>query len=237
MSTRPLSATAYIAVALYFTYMGATFGVKYTSVSNAGFLCALTVVVVPILDFVFKKRVPERKLGIVVLMCLIGIALLTLTDELTLAIENLLCIMCAVAYAVDVVITETAVNKEEVNPFQLGIFQLFFTGIFCLITMLITEKPALPQTGTVWFSIIFLAVFCTGAAYVIQCLAQCHTSAAHVGVIFTLEPVFSGLVAFFLPGEILTPRAYVGAAILMSGLFIMKLDVKKIHRNLVKNRR
>jgi drug/metabolite transporter (DMT)-like permease len=217
----------YIAVALYFTYIGATFGVLYTSISNAGFLCALSVVVVPILDFLFKKKIPSRKLGIVVIMCIIGIGLLTLTNEFKLAWGDLLCIMCAVAYAVDMVITESAVKREEVNPFQLGVFQLLFTGLFCLVTMILTETPTIPETDTVWFSIIFLTVFCTGVAYLIQCLAQCYTTAAHVGVIFTLEPVFSGLVAFFFAGEILAPRAYVGAILLVSGLFIMELDVKK----------
>lgn len=226
----------YIAVALYFTYIGATFGVKYTSISNAGFLCALTVVVVPILDFIFKKKIPNRKLGIVVFMCLIGIGLLTLTSELTLALGDILCIMCAIAYAVDMVITETAVKKEEVNAFQLGVLQLLFMGLLCFVTMMITETPVLPKTGTVWFSILFLMIFCTGGAYVIQCLAQCHTTAAHAGVIFTLEPVFSGLVAFFLAGEVLTPRAYAGAVILVSGLFIMELDIKKIYGKLAKSR-
>lgn len=224
----------YIAVALYFTYIGATFGVLYTSISNAGFLCALSVVVVPILDFLFKKKIPSRKLGIVVIMCIIGIGLLTLTNEFKLAWGDLLCIMCAVAYAVDMVITESAVKREEVNPFQLGVFQLLFTGLFCLVTMILTETPTIPKTDTVWFSIIFLTVFCTGVAYLIQCLAQCYTTAAHVGVIFTLEPVFSGLVAFFFAGEILAPRAYVGAILLISGLFIMELDVKKIYGKLLK---
>ena len=43
---------------------------------------------------------------------------------------------------------------------------------------------------------IFLSVFCTGVAFIIQAVAQQYTTAAHVGIIFTLEPVFSGIVAF-----------------------------------------
>ncbi len=75
---------------------------------------------------------------------------------------------------------------------------------------------------------IFLSVFCTGAAFIIQAVAQQYTSASHVGVIFALEPVFAGIVAFFLAGEILTVRAYVGAALLVSSLFIMELDIFKL---------
>ena len=40
------------------------------------------------------------------------------------------------------------------------------------------------------------------------------------------EPVFSGIVAFFFAGEILLPRAYAGALLMLAGLFFMEFDVK-----------
>ena len=38
-----------VGAALVFVYIGATFGVKYTTLSNSGFLCALTVVFTPLI--------------------------------------------------------------------------------------------------------------------------------------------------------------------------------------------
>ncbi|MCI8647869.1 MAG: DMT family transporter [Firmicutes bacterium] len=226
-----------VGIALVFVYIGVTFGVMYTSLSNSGFLCALTVVFTPILAFIFKKQIPDKKLAVVVIMCLVGIGLLTLNEQLKPAVGDILCIMCAVAYAVDLLITETAVAKEEVDAFQLGVFQLGFTGLFNCILAFLTEEPHLPQSGAVWGSVIFLAVFCTGVAFIVQAIAQQYTSASHVGVIFTLEPVFSGIVAFFLAGEVLLPRAYAGAVILLASLFVMELDLSKwIHRNSDKNK-
>ena len=75
----------------------------------------------------------------------------------------------------------------------------------------VCETPRLPGSGPIWGAVAFLAVFCTGLAFIVQTLAQQYTSASHVGVIFTLEPVFAGIVAFLFAGEVLTPRAYVGA--------------------------
>lgn len=220
--------SAIIGFALLFVYIGATFGVKYTSLSNAGFLCALTVIITPILAFFFLKQIPEKKLALVVIMCLIGIALLTLKDNLRPALGDIFCIMAAFAYAVDLLLTEIAVNKEQVNAFQLGVFQLGFTGLFNLIISLFAETPTLPHSPGTWTAVLFLSVFCTGIAFIAQALAQQYTSASHVGVIFSLEPVFAGIVAYFLAGEILSGRAYVGAALLVSGLFIMELDIKKL---------
>ena len=81
--------------ALFCVYTATTFGVKYTSLSNAGFLCALPVVFTPLLDFLFFRRRPSRKLALVLVMAVTGIALLTLSDDLRPALGDVLCILCA----------------------------------------------------------------------------------------------------------------------------------------------
>ncbi|MDD2215586.1 MAG: DMT family transporter [Eubacteriales bacterium] len=219
---------AFIGFILMFVYIGATYGVQYTSLSNTGFLCSLTVVITPILGFFFKGQKPEKKLIIVVIMALIGIALLTLNDQLRPALGDILCIMCAFAYAIHLLVIETAVQKEGVNAFQLGVFQLGFAGLYQLIISFLIETPRFPTTPKVWISVIVLSIFCTGLAFIIQTVAQQYTSASHVGVIFTSEPVFAGLVAFFIAGEVLSVRAYIGAVILLCSILIMELDIRKI---------
>lgn len=223
-----LKYSIFVGVALFFVYTGATFGVKYTTLSNSGFLCALAVMFVPIFEFLFFRKKPERKIVFAVTVSLIGIMLLTLEDDFSINIANLkgdmLCIMCAVAYAIDLIITDRAVAKPEVNAYQLGVFQLGVTGTLMLIMAVIFEKPHLPETAEVWQSIIFLSIFCTGIAFIVQAVAQQYTTASHVGIIFTLEPVFAGIVAFFLAGEVLTVKAYIGAALMIGALFITEID-------------
>ncbi len=215
----------YIGVAIFFTYIGATYGVRYTSLTNAGFLCSLAVIFTPLINTLLNKKMPDKKFRIVVLLSVVGIGLLTLDGRFAFSWGDLLCIGCALAYAVDTIITEKAVRKEEVNPFQIGLFQLLIAGVLFLFSSLMWETPTLPQTPFVWFSVIFLALFCTGIPFIIQPIAQQYTSSNHVGVIFTLEPVFAGMVAYFLAGEILSPRAYVGAGLLIFSLLLMEVSL------------
>ncbi len=221
-----------VGVALFFVYIGTTFGVKYTTLSNAGFLCALTVVFTPIINWLIFKKTPDRKLSFVVIVCFIGIALMTLGDDFSINMANLkgdlLCIMCALCYAADLLFTEKAVLKEEVDAYQLGVFQLGVTGILNLVMAFVSEKPRFPETAEVWGSVVFLAVFCTGVAFVLQPIAQQYTTASHVGVIFTLEPVFAAVVAFFFAGEVLSFKAYIGAFLMMASIFVMETDFKKL---------
>lgn len=223
-----LKYSAYLGFILFVVYIGSTFGVKYTSLSNAGFLCSLAVVVTPILAFFIKKVVPERKLIAAVLLALLGIAFLTLDESLKPAVGDLYCILCAVAYSFHLLLTETAVKKEGVNPFQLGVYQLGFSGIYQLIFSVLTETPRFPTTPKTWISILALAIFCTGISFIVQTIAQQYTTASRVGVIFSLEPVFAALVAFFVAGEILTGRGYFGAVLLLMGIFVMEIDLRDL---------
>lgn len=218
----------YVGISLVLVYIGCTYGVKYTTQSNAGFLCAMTVIFTPILAFFWKRTVPGKKLILVLALCLSGIAMMTLNEQLQIASGDILCLMCAVAYAADLLITERAVSHPEVDAYQLGVFQLLFTGLIMLALALIAEEPCLPQTWHGWFSVSFLAVFCTAVAFIVQAVAQQYTSSTHVGVIFCMEPLFAAVVAYFLAGERLLPRAYLGALLMLAGLIIMEIEPGKL---------
>lgn len=226
--------SAVLGLALVLVYAAVTFGVQYTTLSNAGFLCGLTVIFTPLLSWLIYKKAPSRKVSIVVLLCVTGIALLTLTDNFTIDLSNLLgdflCTLCAFIYAFHLLITERAVSKEEVDPFQLGVFQLGFAGLLNFVMAWLTEAPHMPSNSETWVAVLFLSIFCTGLAFIIQAVAQQYTSASHVGVIFSLEPVFAGVVAFFLAHEILTARAYLGAFLMVLSIFIMEIDFRSLLR-------
>ena len=87
----------------------------------------------------------------------------------------------------------------------------------------VLETPCLPKTPGVWAAAVFLGILCTGVAFVVQTVQQQYTSASHVGLIFTLEPLFSAVVAYFLADEVLSARGYVGAALMMSSLILMEV--------------
>lgn len=216
-----------VGLCLTCVYICCTYGVLYTSISNAGFICALPVVTTPLLEFLLTRRRPERRLLISLALCTVGLALLTLNEQFRPALGDIICLGVAVFYAIDLVITDRAVRHPEVNALQMGICQLGVVGISMLILTLLLEEPHLPTTPVIWGSALFLAIFCSGIAFVVQTVQQQYTTASHVGLIFTLEPLFSAIVAYFLADERLQPRGYVGGILMMASLILMELDWKK----------
>lgn len=233
VSKTTLKYSVLLGITLVFVFIGATFGVKYTTLSNTGFLCGLSVVFTPILSCIVYRKIPDKKLVLVISMSFIGISLLTLKGDFSINYANLkgdlFSIMCGFIYAVDLLLTEKAVLHKEVNPFQVGVFQLAVTGALNLILSLIFEVPQLPTEPKILYSVLFLSIFCTGMAFIVQAIAQQYTTASHVGVIFSLETVFAGIVAFALAGEVLTTKAYIGAILLVASIFVMEIDFKKIN--------
>lgn len=216
-----LSAGAMMACA----YMFSTFGIMYTSLSNSAFLASMTVLFTPLFAFMFKGQRPSPRFKVVLLLSVVGMALLTLNEGLRPALGDIFSIICAVTFAVNLLLVETAVKRPKVDAFSLGVCLLAVVGILMLIASFLFEQPHLPSTAKYWAAALFLALFCTGLAVIVQALAQQHTTASHVGLIYSLEPIFAAIVAYIMAGEVLKVRGYIGAAMMLSAVLLMELDL------------
>ncbi|WP_291564671.1 MULTISPECIES: DMT family transporter [unclassified Clostridium] len=214
-----------LSIILFGVFISMTFGLKYISASNAGFLISLSVVLIPVISFIFLKQKIDKKVIGGVCLALIGIALLTLNTELRLSSGDILCILCALLFATHIVVT--SIFTQKVDSIALGVLQLGFVGIFSVVFSMLIETVKLPSNTTSWFVVLSLSILCTAVGYIVQTTAQQYTSATHTGLILSLEPVFSAVFAYVFLGEILTKKGYVGAVILLLSVLIAELDFKK----------
>ena len=228
MNRRTLRYSILVGLALSGTYVFYGYGLPLTSISNASFVCALPVVFTPVFDFIIHRKRPGRSFGIALVICTVGLALLTLQDSLRPAVGDLICMGVPICYSIDLLLTEKAVNDPAVDPLGLGVGQLGVVAIISLAFSLLLENPCLPSTPPVWAAALFLGILCSGVAFVVQSTQQKYTTASHVGLIFTLEPVFSCIVAFFFANERLNARGYLGAALMLLSLVMMEVDVKTL---------
>lgn len=230
-SKATLKYSVLIGGAYFIAYVSSTIGIMFTSLSNASFLPGLAVVFTPILSALIYKNKIKKKIILVVLMSIVGTALLTLKEGFSInsdyLLGDLLCILTGFFAALAVVLSGGAVAKEKVDSYQLGVYQLGVTGILSLILMFVFEKPIIPTGLNIWFTVLFLAIFCTGIALVIQPIALKYTTDNHVAIILSLEPLFAGIVAYVFAGEVLSKQGYLGAALLISSIFVMEIDFNK----------
>ena len=215
-----------LGILLFSMFVTMAFGLEHTTASNAGFLISLAVVLIPIFSSIFLKDKIERRVIIGVILAFVGIALLSLDTELKINTGDLFCLLCAVVSAAHVIVV--GIFTQESEPITLGVLQLGFAGLLSIIFSFFTETVRLPSTKTTWFSVLTLSIFCTAISYIVQTTAQQHTTATHTGLIFSTEPVFSAIFSYIFLNEVLEPRAYLGAFILMCGVLTAEVDFKKL---------
>lgn len=224
-----------IGVVLAAVYAGATIGVQYTTLSNCAFLCATTVFFVPVLEFILYRKKTSKKIFFAITICFIGIMLMTLKEDFSFNLKHLkgdlISLSTGVTYALEIVITSKAVSDKRVDPYITGVFSLASCGIVMLILSITMENMTVPHSANVWIAVVFLAVFCTGVAFIIQPIAQQHTEPSHVGIIFSLEPVFAGIIAFLFAGEVLTQKQVFGEVLILIALFFMEVDFGKMKKS------
>lgn len=211
-------------------YFFTNMGVANTTLSNAGFFCGMACVFTPFGEWIFFGKKPEKKVWFVVVLCAAGIFLMSMKGDFSINMSHifgdLLCIGCALSYTGNILVTDKAVLDERSNAYNLGAWQIAFTFIFSTILATAFEHPVVPHSPAVIGCIIFLGVLCTGIAYVIQPIAQQYTTGTHVGLIFSLEPVFCAIIAFFFAGEVLFVQNYIGMVLLLAGIIILEIDFK-----------
>ena len=90
-----------------------------------------------------------------------------------------------------------------------------------------------PAIGAVLIAagLLTLSVGSTAIAFIAQPVAQQYTTSNHVGVIFTLEPVFSTLAAIIVLNEIVSVREYLGAVLMVAAVILMNVDFERKDKN------
>lgn len=202
-------------------------GSSLTSASTAGFLQSLTVVIVPFANAALLRRAPERKVlvGTAIVTC--GMLLLSGADFTSLNPGALIMLLSAFVYAGHIIVAKRFV--EEVDPLSLGVWQLGFGGLFSGIAACVFGGFTLPSTPSEIVVVVALALICSAYGFITQTLVQPHVPAETTGFAFSLEPVCSAVFSFFLVGEVLSPIAFLGAALILTGVMAATVEFPRLH--------
>lgn len=208
-----------IAGVLLFTgYSLQTVGLTTTSASNSALITGFYVVLTPIIVAATHRKAPAPMVTIGVVVAFAGIALLTATDGLRLAIGDLLTLGCAVAFAGHIAFLSRASHRHAVVPFTA--VQLLVTALLAIPIAVINERDIIPDR-TEWPAILLTGIGVSALAYLLQVWAQARVDANRAVIVLSLEPVFAVLAAFLLLGERLSGRGWIGGLLVMLAIYLV----------------
>jgi drug/metabolite transporter (DMT)-like permease len=217
---KPASAMAAL---LFLTYALQTVGLLYTTASKSAFYSGLAVLFVPMLSYVFYKSKINVNTLISITLAFLGLFLLSFSGNVfSFNIGDLMTILNSVTYAVLLLLTSDYVKEHD--PTQLSIVQMYIVSILGFAAALVFDKWDTPMSLLSFNSLMFSAVLCTAFAFWMQANAQIFTSASHVALIFTMEPVFGAFTSWLLLGERLGLKGFFGGIFIISAMLIAEFD-------------
>ena len=211
---------------LFLAFAFQTFGLQYSSPSKNAFLTATNVVFVPYLLWLFLKRKPNRKEVIASVMCILGIALLTLKkDALLLGAGDVLSIVCAVFFALHIIALER--YSAHIDAICMTAMQMLTAGVLSTICALIFEQPPQQLNAGAIGNICYLIFISTLLAYLIQTYAQKFTTANTASLILSMEALFASIFSFLILHEVLSAQMIFGAVLIFASVIYIEYKPKK----------
>ena len=204
-----------LGIALFLAYAFQTFALTTTSASITAFITGLFVVFVPILSSVFLRKLPRQEAMIGVVFATIGLAFITLQGKFLVSFGEFLALVCAFFIAIHIILTDKLSRRNDFG--LLTLVQVNIVALFSLIFSLFLDPRVIPIqfNNQLIFSLIINSVFATFVAFVIQTSMQKYTTPTKAAIIFIMEPVSSAFFSYWIGGELLTAKQYVGTSYIL----------------------
>ena len=209
MTRKTLYSGALIGVLMFIGNMVQTYGLQFTTPGKQTFIICTYTVIIPLLSW-------------------IGIALLTLQDDLSVNFGDALTFVFALVFSIQVIIIGRLAG--ELDPFMFALSQMGTCAVFSVTaSFFFGEGLSIGALTSLSFSaslgMIELVFFNTAFAFVVQTVCQKIVPAHHIAILMSTETVFGTFFAVTLAGEVFTGRMTVGCVLMFTSLIVSNITL------------
>ena len=201
-------------------------GLQWTTASHTGWIIGITPVFMVILGMIFFKEKISVTQTVGIVVAFIGLLILVSKGDFSSIdfIKNegdILIVASSVTWSIF-----SLVNKKitfHYSPVMTTLYLFVFVAVlispFTVTHQNISLLIKLSAGG--WFSILFLGIFCSGAAYALWAQALSEMSTSRVGAFLYIEPFVTFFGAWLMLGEKVTVLTLLSGVIIIGGVFLV----------------
>ena len=191
-----------------------------TSVTNASFLVNTETVITPLVVWMLIGQRPTAMIWLAASTALIGVLLMSGGLSTNVGHGDFAALVSGACYALWTV--ELGRHMQTYGNAAIACATQFL-GVAAVATPLgwLFGNMSLAATIDAGPELLILGVFSTAAAFGLQALAQCFTSACHAAVIVSAESVFGAAGAALFLGERLSTVGAIGAAMVLTAIILL----------------
>lgn len=200
-------------------------GIPLTTTAKAGFITAMYVVIVPLLNLFFGSRA-RLKIWLCMALSVVGLYLLCMKGGFSLAAGDALVLLCALLFALHILTIDRV--SPHVDGLKLSCVQFFVCAALSTVCMFIFETPSISGILSAAPSILYAGLLSSAVGYTLQIVAQKGLDPTIASLAMCLESVFSALAGWALLGQSLTEREILGCALMFTAIVISQLPDRRI---------
>ncbi len=209
---------------LFVAFAFQTIGLTSTTPGKNAFLTSVYCVLVPFFYWIFTRIRPDRYNVGAAILCIAGIGFVSLRGESLIsggsliAIGDVLTLISGVFYALHIVAVARFASGKDV--ILLTVIQFIMYSILSWTMCLLFENVPASLTAPEIISLLYLGVFATALALLLQSIGQKYTPASQAAIILSLEGMFGVIFSMAFYAEKLTPRLVFGFSLIFVSVLI-----------------
>ena len=199
---------------LFCGYAFQNFGLMQTSASKSAFITSVSVLMVPIILYLFNIQKIKMKVWFAVVLATIGLYFLLDPRGGMMNWGDILTFGCALGFAVHIIFQGYYVKKNvRVLPF-------FLVQAWVVVGLSFINSLLFEPIFAIWSPRLISALLVTGIAatfiaILLMIWAQQILNPSETAIIFSLEPVFATVFAIIFAGENLGLWGYIGGGLIV----------------------
>ena len=197
-------------------------GLIYTTAGKGGFITTMYIIMVPILGL-FLKQKPPKMVGISVVIAAVGLYLISGACFTAINIGDVLMLLCAVAFAVQILIMDRVAG--ELNSMALNMSQALVCALISGICALIFDDTTWQGILDCWFPLCWAGIMSMGIAYTLQIVGQKSIEPTTASLLMSFESVFAAISGALLLGEKFTLTEGIGCALVFGAIMLTQIPL------------
>lgn len=196
-------------------------GITMTTAGKAGFITALYIIIVPLIELVIYRH-SSLMVWICVTIAAIGFWLLCIKDNFSVGTGDLIILGCAFFFALHIMVIDHFCLKK-CDCILMSCIQFFTAGILMTVCMFIFESPDISAVVSAKYTILYAGIMSSGIAFTLQIIGQKRTDPTSATLIMSLESVFAVLSGWLILKEKMTIRELSGCILVFIAVIIIQI--------------
>lgn len=198
-------------------------GLVYTTAGKAGFITAMYMLLVPVINFVFFRKKNTWLVWVAVLTGVAGMYLLCVGEGFALARGDAYVSVCALLFSGHILCCDHFARRGD--PIRISAIQFAAAAVLSGVMAFWLESPAWAKIASAAVPIVYCGILSGGVGYTLQMVAQRFTDPTTASLLMSLESVFAVLAGALLLHERMTLRESVGCAVLFAAVILVQLPL------------